>query len=80
MTDADPVCTCHSWDDAAWVHKRGCPVVQPIFDSMDAFARKHAEGHVRTGGFIATPSQRDIDRLTEEVQELRRRIEDLEAR
>lgn len=56
-------------------HRRGCPVVQWLFDSQDRIAREVADRFER-GGIIQTPGER----AEAEVRELRRRVDELEAR
>ena len=57
-------------------HQRGCPVVQPIFDMQDRAARRAADEHVRAGGIISDP---EAQRLRDEVRDLRRRLDAIEA-
>lgn len=59
-------------------HKRGCPVVADIFDMMDRQASDAAERHVRRGGIVPTPGEREARRSRDEIADLRRRIEQLE--
>ena len=61
-------------------HRRGCPVVQPVFEMMDKVAREHAEAHVCKGGILPMPGEIEARRARDEVAELRRRVEQLEAK
>lgn len=53
-------------------HRRGCPVVQHIFDMQDRAARRAAGEHVRRGGLLTDP---EVSRLRDEVRELRHRLD-----
>lgn len=56
-------------------HRRGCPVVNDIFEMQDRAAREVAEkfsGH----GILQTPGEKALD----EVRDLRARVERLENR
>ncbi len=53
-------------------HRRGCPVVQHIFDMQDQAARRAAGEHVRRGGLLTDP---EVSRLRDEVRELRHRLD-----
>jgi hypothetical protein len=82
-------CTCpepEPWDGPGTAvvlpgksHRRGCPVVAPIFDIMDASARRLADEHACRGGILPMPGEREAQRARDEVAELRRRVERLEA-
>jgi hypothetical protein len=60
-------------------HRRGCPIVAPIFESMDEIAREHADAHVRTGGILRSPGEVEADRNRRRIEELERRIAALES-
>ena len=61
-------------------HRRGCPVVAGIFEMMDAQASEAADRHVARGGVLFSPGEAEVRRLSDEVAELRRRIERMEDR
>lgn len=58
-------------------HRRGCPVVQHIFDMQDEMARKMANEHVGRGGILPTEGQREARHVRSEVEQLRREVHDL---
>ena len=89
QTSAAITCTCpdpEPWDGPGTAvvlpgksHRRGCPVVAPIFDIMYASARRLPDEHARRGGILPMPGEREAQRARDEVSELRRRVERLEA-
>ena len=60
-------------------HRRGCPVVQWIFDSGDEIARKMAADHVQRGGVIPSPGEQDARENRRRIEALERRVRELEA-
>ena len=90
MKGADEACTCpdppaHKGPGVPIIlpgrsHRRGCPVVQDIFDTMDRQASDAAaDRHFARGGIIPTPGEIEARRIRDEVLDLRRRVEKLEA-
>lgn len=60
-------------------HRRGCLVVQPIFDMQDRVAREHAEAHVSGGGILPEPGEREARRAQASVESLARRLAEMES-
>lgn len=54
-------------------------MVAAAYERSDALARRFAEEHARRGGFITSPVELELDQLREEVRDLRRRSDKLEA-
>ena len=89
MTGWDEACTCpdppaHKGPGVPITlpgrsHRRGCPVVQDIFDMMDRQASDAADRHFARGGIIPTPGEIEARRIRDEVLDLRRRVEQLEG-
>jgi uncharacterized protein YydD (DUF2326 family) len=64
-------------EGAMRMHKKTCPIVKRLEDSTKRVAAELAEQSPRTGGFIATPSMSDINRLAKEIADLRAEIAEL---
>ena len=59
-------------------HRRGCPVVQPIFNMQDHQARRMAEEHVAQGGIRPSPGEWEARRAQEAIESLTRRVDNMQ--